>query len=211
MHCDSEIRPDYVQKAFRLLKTSIIQVETSDVVVDEEEEGVGEDDQQDGDEPDQGDGNNGDDNDESPPPDEGALETQQPVHPGAFGSEPTTQVKEPPKKKRKKTKISFEEYEAMTNMIATHLRSLERDDDDDENEEATTLKWKEIIQWYLEQVEQDLGDSVERLEETRKKLMLVIRRLVNVDHVLVVQGVKPTNKEEELECHLSVHPNYVVS
>ena len=45
LHCDPDIQPSYVREAFRLLKTSIIQVETSDVDMEDE-----------------GDDNDGDDN-----------------------------------------------------------------------------------------------------------------------------------------------------
>ena len=63
LHCDQEIKPSYVREAFRLLKTSIIQVETSDVDVEEEE---------DGDDDDNGGGDDDDDDDrpEAPAMDE---------------------------------------------------------------------------------------------------------------------------------------------
>ena len=216
LHCDQDIQPDYVRKAFRLLKTSIIQVETSDVAVDEEDDD--DDDNSPGDDP--GHGGDGEAMDESPEEhedneetqvaaDADNLETQPPVHPGEFGSEqPALEAQPGKKKKKKKTKISFEEYEAMANMIATHMRSLESDDD---GGSTRYLKWKEIIEWYLEQMEQDLGDSIERLEETRKKLTLVLRRLLNVDKILVVVGEAPKSKKEELETTLAVHPNYSAS
>jgi len=38
LHCDETIKPAYVREAFRLLKTSIIQVETNDVDVEDDEE-----------------------------------------------------------------------------------------------------------------------------------------------------------------------------
>jgi hypothetical protein len=41
-------------------------------------------------------------------------------------------------KKKKTAKISFEEYEAMANAIATHLRSLENEVDDVPNEGSST-------------------------------------------------------------------------
>jgi DNA replicative helicase MCM subunit Mcm2 (Cdc46/Mcm family) len=38
LNCDQEIQPSYVREAFRLLKTSIIQVETSDFDVGDDED-----------------------------------------------------------------------------------------------------------------------------------------------------------------------------
>jgi DNA replication licensing factor MCM6 len=218
LHCDHNIQPAYVREAFRLLKTSIIQVETSDVDVEDDA----------GDQEMEGDGDDmGDDDDDGP-------ETQA-RHPGEYGSEkqaPEATTDEgtanadhdkpavpddavdpvTTKKKTKKTKISFEEYELIANAMATYLRSLERDDEPDDKEAKNTyLKWSEVVDWYLEQVEQEIGDSVERLTEMRKKLNLVIRRLVNVDHILVAVGEVPMNKREEQQTLLAVHPNYSVS
>ena len=53
--------------------------------------------------------------------------------------------------------------------------------------------------------------SMERLEETRKKVNLVIRRLLNKENVLMPVGEPPKNKQEEQQALLAVHPNFVVS
>jgi DNA replication licensing factor MCM6 len=254
LHCDAEIQPSYVREAFRLLKTSIIQVETSDVDVEEEDDdepgaggiatgGPNDDDDDDND--------NDDRMDQETPEDE--PETQAVYHPGEYGNEagpangnapqqqqhqtdsndsaeqqPEQGQEQQSKKrpKKKKTKISFEEYEAISSAIAVHLRSLEAADDqeDDEvdnekdkgtvNKEATYLKWSEIVEWYLEQIEkEEIGDSLERLHELRKKINLVVRRLLNVDKVLVTVGgdALPKNKRQEQQTVLAVHPNYVIS
>ncbi len=188
LHCDSEIQPDYVNKAFRLLKTSILRVETSDIAVDE------------GDEHDNGGDDGGGDNPDDAPLHADEAESQRP---GEY--EPTEQPRS--RKLKKKTKISFEEYEAMAHMIATQLRSLESDDDEGD---PVYWKWKDVVEWYLSQVESDLGDSVEALEATRKKVNLVLRRLVNTDHVLVTVGPMPSNRQEEANTPLAVHPNYAI-
>jgi len=237
LHCNEEIQPSYVREAFRLLKTSIIQVETSDVDM--------EDDDDDGDRNGLGGTTGGDGGDDDDDMDDDAGETQdgpetQAVFPGEYAAD--GQPPAPPmpaaqessegnddankgERKKKKTKISFQEYESIANAIATHLRSLETDEDedvggDDENEsdekkaqKQKYLKWGEVVNWYLEQIESEaIGDSVERLEEMRKKINLVIRRLINVDLILVtVGGEPPRNKLEEQQALLAVHPNYVVS
>lgn len=211
LHCDDEIQPTYVREAFRLLRTSIIQVETSDVEMDGDDDPIQEDSQAPADEEDS---------------QEAQTETQDHFEPdtqafgrlGEYGNEGTqdddpstnetrVQSKEP-KEDKKKTKISFEEYESITNAITTHLRSLEADGDESESQH---IKWKEVVEWYVEQMENDIGDSIEALEQLRKKLNLVIRRLVNVDLVLVTLGDPPRNKKEEQQAVLAVHPNYVSS
>ena len=234
LHCDQEIKPSYVREAFRLLKTSIIQVETSDVDMEDE----GDDDEEEEDGVNDGGGADGDDDHPQAPAgdddmddtqnqddfDDTQPDTQQLVHPGEYGgggapppppsagqpkeSKQEEQQEPPRKRQKKKTKISFEEYESMANAIATHLRSLE----DEDNESKTRyLKWSEVVEWYLEQVETDIGSSIERLEETRRKLNLVIRRLLNKENVLMAVGEPPQHKREEQEALLAVHPNYVVS
>jgi len=227
LNCDQEIQPSYVREAFRLLKTSIIQVETSDVDVEEDDdaEDAALEEMEDAPGDDDGDADTGGQEPESQGVNDEEAETQA-AHPGEYGSteaprnippvQPaaaTDDAKEDDaKKKKKKTKISFEEYEAIANAVASHLRSIE-DEHDTESEESKDhyLKWGQVVEWYLEQVENDIGDSVEMLEEMRKKLNLVIRRLLNVDLILVTVGNPPKNKREEQQTLLTVHPNYVVS
>lgn len=218
LHCDQEIKPTYVREAFRLLKTSIIQVETSDVDVEEVEE---DEDENAGDEHrpgtegeiDEGAGNLGGENDESLGNDqvEGEQPPDAPFEPRSDESS-VAKARDPTSKSKtkKKTKISFDEYESIANAIAIHLRSLESEDPNDEST-SQYLKWKEVVDWYLNQVEHEIGESMESLEDMRKKVNLVVRRLVNVDLILVTVGAAPKNKREEQNTLLAVHPNFVTS
>lgn len=233
LHCNAEIQPSHVREAFRLLKTSIIQVVTSDVDMDDDDD----DDDAFGGNPAPAAGGRGDGDDEEmeeTQEDEDRPETQG-AFPGEYDGQPEAPQRSPQGpaatngiggdgtnhdqgKKKKKTKISFQEYEAIANAVATHLRSLETEGDDaaaagDEPEKLQTqyLKWGEVVEWYLEQVESEIGDSLERLDEMRRKLNLVIRRLINHDLILVVVGDPPRNKREEQNALLAVHPNYEAS
>jgi DNA replication licensing factor MCM6 len=236
LYCADEIQPNYVREAYRLLKTSIIQVETNDVEVDED------DDEEDGPPVEAAAAAAADDSDDEDMPDSEEsqpetqqLETRPIVNPGEYHAgeeaapESTTataelskaeaassaETKPEPaeqplkKKKKKKTKISFEEYEAITNAIAGHLRALEREDDNDQN--ITYLSWDQVSEWYLEQCEDDIGSSMERLDEMRKKVNLVVRRLIDVDRILVTVGETTKSKKEQGKTLLAVHPNYEVS
>eukprot|EP00536_Pseudo-nitzschia_multiseries_P018406 jgi/Psemu1/321321/estExt_fgenesh1_pm.C_24880001 len=183
LHCSDEISPAFVREAYRLLKTSIIQVETSDVEVDDMED---------------------DDDDDYGDDDEPSA-----------SAEKKTKTKKKPKKKKKKTKISFEEYESITSAIACHLRALEEDQAAAaaEGGGAAVISyrtWQQASDWYLEQVESDIGDSLEQLEAMRKKVNLVIRRLIEVDRILVTVGDLPKSKKEEGKTLLAVHPNYEI-
>jgi DNA replication licensing factor MCM6 len=237
LHCSDEIQPSYVREAYRLLKTSIIQVETSDVEVEDD------DDDDNGQQPDTTMGRNDDeDNDVKDSQESNQLETQPLVNPGEYPGEesapvaavaeggpsvagdeespqametdaleekPDVEAAEPPRKKKKKekkkTKISFEEYEAITNAIAGHLRALEGED------VTNYLTWDQAMEWYLNQCLEDIGDSLERLEEIKRKVNLVIRRLIDVDRILVTVGESPKSKKEQGKTLLAVHPNYEVS
>ena len=216
LHCDETIQPAYVREAFRLLKTSIIQVETSDVDVDDDDEDEGDDGGNGVDDMDEDGGTTlaRNDNDGAADYRPGEYDTEMQdndaANPGDDADNDASASAEVKADKMKKTKISFEEYESIANALATHLRSLERDEDPDDEGDglASLMKWKDLVNWYLEQIEQDIGDSVERLMEMRKKLNLVIRRLINVDSILVVVGEQPKNKRQEQEALLAVHPNY---
>ena len=201
LHCDDLVRPSYVREAFRLLRKSIIHVETEDVTFEE-----------------------GDEFDDEPPDDydedmDGAPEQNvAPPFPDAGNdtqgpSESQQQSQKPSKSKKTKTKtqISFEQYESISNAIATYLRSRESDaegmEGEGEREESAYLTWGQVIEWYLDQSKSVIGDSTEELNHMRKLTNLVLRRLVKVDHVLVIIG---SSDIPELERKLAVHPNYVV-
>jgi DNA replication licensing factor MCM6 len=220
LHCDPEIQPSYVLEAFRLLKTSIIQVETSDVPIEDDND---DDFETDGNKSELHTVNQVENDDLMDQSEHLNPETQEKYHPGEYVSteklvtsenKSDSQGQKEISNQKKKTTISFEEYEAMANAIASHLRSLEPENDDDKNDTTSAggcLTWNELVEWYLEQVEQtEIKDSVNQLDLTRKKVNLVIRRLLNVDRMLVTVGEVPTNKRLKQEVKLQVHPNYVI-
>ena len=117
-------------------------------------------------------------------------------------------IDKPRRNLKTKTKISFEEYKAMSNVIATLLRSLEPLDGD--NRFTQYLTWAEVVEWYLDQMQPDIGASPEVREELRQKVTLVIRRLLYKENVLTAVGGTPQNRDDEPTTLLSVHPNYDV-
>lgn len=183
LHCDPEVQPRYVEEAYRLLRTSIIQVETGDV-------DVGSDNDDDDDDNDDANSDNGD----IQAPAETLHESEAPETQVRGTDE--TPIEGPPRKKAKRTtKMTFEEYELMANSIASHLRWLE--------EKSEYLKWSEIIDWFVDRSGQDN-------DETRKKVNLILRRLLHKEKVLVTIGTPPSSKREEPGTVLAVHPNYVI-
>ena len=206
LHCDDLVKPSYVREAFRLLRKSIIHVETEDVTFD------------DGDEFDDEHEQHGFDEDEEmaeaagePQAHDEATQSQADDEADEPSADPPIQQQKPPKSKKskkKKTQISFEQYGAISNAISTYLRSKETEQDDTEGEESKYLTWGEVVEWYLEQCEVDIGDSLEELQRMRKLTNLVIRRLVQVDHVLMCIG--NTEGISEADRKIAVHPNYAV-
>jgi len=216
LHCDDLVRPSYVREAFRLLRKSIIHVETEDVTFDEGDDEFDEppDGYEENEEEEaaaaEGGGDQGEEDGAQQPPDANMEEAKE-------GDDESSQQQPPKPKsktkkaKKKKTQITFEEYESISNAIATYLRSRESEAEiveGEEQEEATYLTWNQVVEWYLEQCESTIGDSLEELNRMRKLTNLVLRRLVKVDHVLVIIG---DSEIPEPERKLAVHPNYVVA
>ena len=279
LHCDDEIRPAYVREAFRLLRKSIIHVETEDVTLEEDEEEMHDltesTDPNDAEEATEQEADAMDVDGPDSDPHTGPRRREHAVHPGEYQRrdenagtnnndshrttdgnggadadaadaettanqvemtdagaavaklEKTTTKKKSKKsktdkkhkKKKKKTQITFEEFETISHAIASHLRRLEsgsdvvgnNNDDDDNKKEPKYLTWKEVVEWQLEQNEERIGDSVEELERLKKVTNLVVRRLIQVERVLIVIGQAPRDKKEEQTSKLAVHPNYVFS
>jgi DNA replication licensing factor MCM6 len=200
LYCDDEVRPQYVREAFRLLRKSIIHVETEDVTFDDGDDDFGgpdEDfDDHGGDMPTNGDSAPTNQSDDMQVDRENESQQQE--------------APKPKKKKKKKTQITFEQYESISNAISTYLRSKEDEEEKTEEEGTTTyLTWGEIVEWYTQQCEREIGDSEEELQRIKKLTNLVIRRLVHVDHVLVYIG--ESEGIPELERKIAVHPNYTTN
>jgi DNA replication licensing factor MCM6 len=219
LHCDDDIRPAYVREAFRLLRKSIIHIETEDVTFDQEEEedGEAEGEQEQQQHPGE---YHGDEGEDMPPKEEkedeegtGEDPVEEPIVPKK--EEVATQEKKPdlpvqPKKKKEKTQITFEEYNAISGAIIQYLRSLEDDFEMVEEEvdgkkemvkkhrDPVYPKWSQVLEWYLEQCEGRIGDSMTELDRLRKLTNLVIKKLVKKDRTLIFVGEPPASKKDEL-------------
>ena len=94
------------------------------------------------------------------------------------------------------------------NTIIIHLRSKENAAAENKDEEGEPMYWTwgETAEWYLEQYESEIRSSVEALNEKRKLVNLVIRRLISKDNVLVYMG--GSDGLEEQDRRIAVHRNY---
>ena len=215
LHCDDLVRPAYVKEAYRLLRKSIIHVEAEDVTFEDDlddrdiEEGEAEIETNE----EQVEGSGDGDGNQSELPHMGEYDPEE-KNDEPKSEQPIVEENEiePPKKKarkakKKKTQITFEQYEAISNVISTYLRSQENDSE----QESTYLTWSQTVDWYLNQCEAQIGDSLEELQRLRKLTNLVIRRLIGVDHVLIyIGGDGAAESMKEGDRKIAVHPNFVV-
>ncbi|GMI14349.1 hypothetical protein TrVE_jg11240 [Triparma verrucosa] len=208
LHCDDEVKPAYIDEAFRLLKKSIIHVDTEDVTFEEEGEGEGE-----GVEGDEGKKEEEAGSREEPAP-LGEFDPNAPT-PTATTEAPDDQensgsgaanVIQPaappqPKKKVAKMKITFEIYQQISTAFATMIRRKE--------DAGVTVTWKSAIEWFLETKESDIGGDVEELEKMRRLANKVIKKLIKSDGILVFLA-EAEDGEGDTDRPLGVHPNYAI-
>eukprot|EP00064_Thunnus_orientalis_P015443 superscaffoldBa00002860_g15495 len=201
MHCCDEVQPKHVKEAFRLLNKSIIRVETPDVNLEQDDELEDEEQQEEGNNVPNGvngvngvnghaDGINGHVNGIN-----GHVN-------GVNGhAEPGSQPKP-------SLRLSFNEYQRISNLLVLHLRRVE------EAEEEEELKKSAVVNWYLKEIEAEI-DSEEELVNKKGLIEKVIHRLVHYDHILIelsqagLKGSESASTEGE-EVVLVVNPNYIL-
>ncbi len=183
LHLSEEVEPDHVREAYRLLKQSIIRVD-SQLALDDDEDPLPDD--HDGHDNGQPPSDDGDDHNGGGVPAPGAG-------PGA-GAGPDAATKAPA------TKISFEEYQRLTNLFVWKLRR------DESLTGAPGLRQDELLAWWVRQQEDEMEISVEMSRSVSKKGIKILRRLLEVDRVLMVLVPADT----EMARVLGVHPNYTL-
>lgn len=164
VNCVEEITPAMVIEAFNLLRQSIISVEKDDVDVDDEEDEVlangttgGTSRDPDGDSPmadaddDDEDGDNG--------PDGGA---------GAVSSTPAAAASSD----RPRTKVTYDKYISVVNLIVQRIN-------DDELDSGEGVDGEKLIEWYLEQKEDEL-ESEDDYNSEKALAKKILKRMVKV-------------------------------
>lgn len=123
---------------------------------------------------------------------------------------------EEPQVAKKTFSLTFDEYKNLSNMLILHLR-------DEEmrclaaGTDTEGIKRSELVQWYLEQI-QELLESEDDLIERKMLVERLIDRLITHDQVLIpLRTAELKSKEtqertegEEDDPFLMVHPNYVI-
>lgn len=189
LYCESEITPDMVNQAFNLLRSSIISVEHDDVEMEDDEEELQQQQQE----------------------DYGGQQHNSNVMIDGDGDASMMEgVAEAVRHKTTHT-ISHDEFKAMSNRITQHVVRSETESEDG-------IRGNELVNWYLEQIEEEL-DTEEDLVRTEKLIKLVLKRLVkdNILSAIVSEG-RPTGPDgqqvvpgagSEYVTYI-IHPNAIV-
>ncbi|EHY56949.1 MCM DNA helicase complex subunit mcm6 [Exophiala dermatitidis] len=170
-NCVEDITESMVLEAFDLLRQSIITVEKDDVEVDgdeEEEEDAAQQPHQDGDSP-MADAAHGDE-----------------AGPAAAAADNTSGAAAP---HRPPTKITFEKYHQIQNMLASRIRDLE--DSTGEGPEHN-----ELLLWYLEQIEDTINNE-EELHAERSLAKKVLKRMVKDNVIIAIRGQGLVEDDDE--------------
>lgn len=187
-NCTSEITPAFVREAYSLLRQSIIHVEHDAIDFDEEElEGERENDRphnvDNEDVQMAGDGTVTDAADESAIPVRVNIAGRQ-AAPGPSGSSsragslvPTT---EPAPRPKRRMVITHDKYMELQSMVVLYLSEHEQ-------KTGKGLDREELIDWYLEQKEEEMQD-IEELEYEKELIVKLLRRLVKENYLLEVKG-----------------------
>ena len=142
-NCVDDITPAFVKEAYNLLRQSIIHVEMDDIGLDDDET-----------------------------VDATAADTTQqeeaPSQDTIMGNNNDTTLPKPAK-----TKITYERYLSMLNIIVRHL------EEEEHKEDSSGVEQSELVQWYLEQKEDELNTE-EQLEQEKDLIQKVLKRLVKV-------------------------------
>lgn len=177
-NCVDDITPAMVKEAYNLLRQSIIHVERDDVGLDEDD--------------------NEDNNDEDDEPNVDAMETD-----GAANGD-TEMIDGAPPAPKEKTKIAYEKYVSIMNLIVRKIS-------DDENSGGEGVSEEDLITCYLEQKEAELN-SEEDITTERKLCRKVLRRLVKDSYLMehIGEGMEYEAQHTEQVKIYVLHPNCAV-
>ncbi|KAL0737136.1 hypothetical protein Bca4012_013346 [Brassica carinata] len=194
-HLETLVKPSHVLLAVRLLKTSVISVESGDIDLSEYQDANGD---------------NMDNADDAENPVNGDEDQQN----GSAEPAPATADNGAA---APKLVISEEEYDRITQALVIRLRQHEETVNKDSSE-LPGMRQKELIRWYIDQQnEKKKYSSQEQVKLDIKKLRAIIESLVCKEgHLIVLANEQEAAEAEEPrrtqrdERILAVAPNYVI-
>merc|ERR1712187_290197 len=99
--------------------------------------------------------------------------------------------------KRGKVKISYAEYQRIGMMLVRYL--------DEQEKEGREVTEEDLINWYMEQIEDDLQTEAEMYEQ-HYKVTHIIKRMIDKDRVILVYRQSDDSDHPERR-QLTKHPN----
>ncbi|ONI11688.1 hypothetical protein PRUPE_4G121000 [Prunus persica] len=218
-HLDTQVKPPHVRLAVRLLKTSVISVESSEIDLSEFEEThdnmEGDDNRNNGTDPGDDNGNNGTD-----PRDDQTRKAKAEPGSGDAGMKDGSA----PAKQEGKITMSHEYFERVTQALVMRLRQHE----EDVIRSGTGLagmRQRDLIQWYVsQQNEKNAYTSEEEARLEASKIKAIIESLIRREGYLIVvddggqaaegegedAGQPSISRNIRNSRILAVAPNYVV-
>ncbi|KAH8681779.1 MCM2/3/5 family-domain-containing protein [Xylariales sp. PMI_506] len=194
-NCVEDITPEFVDEAFGLLRQSIISVEHDDVEMDNDDEDAAEDAADLIAAADAASGNpRGDDEGDE-----------------AMGNAQNSSSDAPDDTQKKKTAITYDKYIAMVNMFVSRIN-------EDESGEGEGVEAEDLLQWYLEQKEEEL-DGEEDYHRELALAKMVLKKMVKDNILMAVRGQGLASADDEAEDGQSsasqkivyvLHPNCAV-
>lgn len=193
-HLETLVKPSHVLLAVRLLKTSVISVESGDIDLSEYQDANGD---------------NMDNADDAENPVNGDEDQQN------GSAEPAPATAADNGAAVPKLVISEEEYDRITQALVLRLRQHEETVNKDSSE-LPGMRQKDLIRWYIDQQnEKKKYTSQEQVKLDIKKLRAIIESLVCKEGHLIVlsneqeaaEGEEPRRRDERI---LAVAPNYVI-
>ncbi|EGO59994.1 hypothetical protein NEUTE1DRAFT_121681 [Neurospora tetrasperma FGSC 2508] len=170
-NCVEEITPDFVNEAFHLLRQSIISVEHDDVEVDDEED--------------------------VPEPPADSPEALQAAAAAAsrvpeadmdgdgdvdMGGEAARQPSAAPSQAhREKQTISYDKYISIVNLIVSKVA------EDETQGSGEGIEGEQLVEWYLEQKEEEMATE-EDYHEERRLVGKVLKRMVKDNILMAIRG-----------------------
>ncbi|PWN36195.1 putative MCM6-involved in replication [Meira miltonrushii] len=167
LHCTNVVTAQFVREAYNLLKQSIIHVEKDDIDFDEDDDEMNQDelnaiaDQA--------------ESMQSAQRDESMLPSS-----SHYGEAQRDQTAVTSGQVPAKVRISYDRYMEILNLILLRVSSIER-------ETLGGLERDALIEWYLEQRENDL-ETEAQLEEERRIIDKILTRLVREQYLVELRG-----------------------
>ncbi|RDL39970.1 DNA helicase [Venustampulla echinocandica] len=193
VNCVEEIEPHMVIEAFNLLRQSIISVEKDDVDVDEDEEEVPGDNAASSRRDNDGDSPMADGPDEDEDGDDGngggTVDASGTPIPTADGPS-------------KKTKITYDKYISVVNLLVQRVN-------EDEMSSGEGVDGEKLVEWYLEQKEDDLT-SEEDYHAEKALTKKIVKRMVKENILMAIRGQGLIGEDGERSSAAAEHIVYVL-